>query len=309
MPRIAFFVAKPDSGERPANDNHERLPRAFGAAGWDAVCIDRDSLALHRNRLVAASIDGEPVEPASFDLFFVLGFGTAATFLDRMQLLRSLDQRRFVNTVDALVYQHGKASLILACPDVPQPASHLSNDPGKLEAIVAAGGEWIAKPPASSFGRDVYRLRTGDSNTAAILGHLTRDGRYALLQERVAAAESEEKRLLIVAGTVIGAYGKCPADHRGNLDAGASASAATLTIEERAVAASLAARLDSLGVRFATADLAGPCVLEINVANPGWLRTFEAVAGVDKNRDVVAALGDWAERVNRTCAKADALPH
>ena len=301
MPRIAFFVAKPGAGERPANDNHERLPRAFGAAGWDAVCIDRDSLALHRNRLVAASIDGEPVDPASFDLFFVLGFGTAATFLDRMQLLRSLDQRRFVNTVDALVYQHGKASLILACPNVPQPASHLSNHPGKLEAIVAAGGEWIAKPPASSFGRDVYRLRAGDSNTAAILGHLTRDGRYALLQERVAAAESEEKRLLIAASTVIGAYGKRPVDHRGNLDAGASASAVTLTIEERAVAASLAAHLDSLGVRFATADFAGPCVLEINVANPGWLCTFEAVAGVDKSRDVVAALGDWAERVNWTC--------
>ena len=301
MPRIAFFVAAPDAGLPPANDNHERLPEAFSAAGWDAASLDRESLAVDGNRIAASNIAGNREELRDFDLYFVLGFGAAATFLDRMQLLRSLDQRRFVNTVDALVYQHGKASLLLACPDVPQPLSHMSTDPAKLAAIVQRGGEWIAKPPASSFGRDVFRLRQGDSNVAAILAHLTRDGRYALLQERIALAEREEKRVLIAAGKLIGAYSKRPADHRGNLNAGASAFESTLTSAEHAVAKRLAERLDALGVRFATADLAGPCVLEINVANPGWLQTCEAIAGVDKSGEAVAALAGWAERVNWTC--------
>ena len=298
MPRIAFFVAAPDAGRLPAaNDNHERLPRAFEAAGWEVARLDRESLAVRANRISASNLAGGPEELRDFDLYFALGFGAAATFLDRMQLLRSLDQRRFVNTVDALVYQHGKASLLLACPDVPQPLSHMGTDAGELAAIVQRGGEWIAKPPASSFGRDVFRLRQGDSNVGAILAHLTRDGRYALLQERIALAEREEKRVLIAAGELIGAYSKRPADHRGNLNAGASAFESGLTSAEHAVATRLAAHLDTLGVRFATADLAGPRVLEINVANPGWLQTFKAVAGVDKSRDVVAALGGWRARV------------
>ena len=49
-------------------------------------------------------------------------------------------------------------------------------------------------------------------------------------------------------------------------------------------------------MRFATADLAGPCVLEINVAKPG-LQTFQTIAGVDKSGDVAAALGEWRECV------------
>ena len=299
MPRIAFFVAGADAGRKPANDNDVRLPRAFAAAGWQVACLDRESLAVEGNRVAARSIAGRREELNGFDLYFALGFGAAATFLDRMQLLRSLDQRRFVNTVDALVYQHGKASLILACPDVPQPLSHLSNDASALAAIVQSGGEWIAKPPASSFGRDVFRLRSGDSNVAAIIAHLTRDGRYALLQERIALAEREEKRVLIAAGEVIGTYGKHPAGHRGNLDAGASAYTAELGEDAGAVVAQLGAHLDALGVRFATADMAGPCVLEINVANPGWLRTFETIAGVDRSGEVVAALGRWAHRTRQ----------
>ena len=309
MPRIAFFVAAPDAGLLPANDNHERLPEAFAAAGWDVASLDRESLAVEGNRIAAFNIAGNREELRDFDLYFVLGFGPATTFLDRMQLLRSLDQRRFVNTVDALVYQHGKASLLLACPDVPQPLSHMSTDASKLAAIVQRGGDWIAKPPASSFGRDVFRLREGDSNVAAILAHLTRDGRYALLQERIALAECEEKRVLIAAGELIGSYSKCPADHRGNLNAGASAFESTLTSAEHAVAKRLAERLDALGVRFATADLAGPCVLEINVANPGWLQTFQTIAGVDKSGEIATVLEGWIERVDLTCVKADATPH
>ena len=294
MPRIAFLVA---GATAPAsvvgNDNVTRLPRAFEAAGWDVVCFDRESLTAH-DGVFAESLSGATVALHGFDLYCQLGFGTRASFLDRMQMLRTLDQRRFVNTPDALVYQHGKISLLLACPDVPQPASHLGNDPRKLAAVVRAGGDWIAKPAASSFGRDVFRLHRGDTNTHAVLEHLTRDGCYALLQEYLPAVQRGEKRVLIAAATVVGAYRKSPADHRGNLDAGASAHPTTLNEGERATLRRLSSRLDALGVRFTTVDLAGPHVLEINVANPGWLKTYEAAAGQDLAPMVVAALTRWA---------------
>lgn len=293
MPRIAFFVVAPAAPGVPPNDNHQRLPSAFADAGWHVACFDRDSLAVRSNQLTARTLAGECLSLAGFDLYFVLGFGAEATFLDRMQLLRSLDQRRFVNSVDALVFQHGKMSLILACPDIPQPASYLSNDAAELAAVVAAGGDWIAKPPASSFGRDVFRLHGDDTNMGAILAHLVRDGRYALLQERVETGAQLEKRVLIVAGKPIGVYAKQAADHRGNLDAGASPVPARLTPDEREVVERLGGKLDGMGVRFAAADLINGRVLEINVANPGWLKTYQELCGEDRTARVRAALQEW----------------
>ena len=294
MPRIAFFVVAPGAaGERPANDNSQRLPSAFAAANWHVVCFDRESLAVRSNRLTARTLDGQVSTLAGFDLYFMLGFGAQATFLDRMQLLRSLDQRRFVNSVEALVYQHGKASLILAHPDLPQPVSHLGNDAGELAALVAAGGEWIAKPSAASFGRDVFRLHRSDTNLRPILEHLVRDGRYALLQERVASGECQEKRVLLAAGALIGAYAKRTIDHRGNLDADAVPLRTALTGCEHGVVERLAGKLDSMGIRFATADLLAGRVLEVNVANPGWLKTYEALAGEDLAPKATRALHEW----------------
>lgn len=310
LPRIAFLHAGQASSARSSrrgasNDNRQRLPRAFAKAGWRVANIEHESLALAGGRVVARTVAGVLTELDGFDAYFVLGFGPQATFLDRMQILRGLDQRCFVNTVDALIHQHGKASLQLACADVPQPVTHLGNDAALLAAVVAQGGDWIVKPPAGSFGREVFHVRAGAPNTQAILEHLTRDGRYALLQERIdtAGTGQDEKRVLIAAGEVIGAYGKRPADHRANLDVGATARPTTLTTAEQATVARLAARLDALGVRFAAADLAAARVLEINVANPGGLATCAAVTGVDPAPKVARALLRWLRGVRAPSAR------
>ncbi len=287
MARIAFFAQW--SG-RSANDNRARLPRAFAAAGWKTLCVEHESLALDGRRLSGIdSREGARVALEGRDRYFILGFGAAATFLDRMQMLRALPEGRFVNTPTALTRQHGKVSLYLDHPDIPQPESHLSNDPLALASLVKAGGEWIGKPPAGSFGRDVFLLQAGDANLDAILGHLTRDGRYALLQRRI-PMERGEKRVLVAGGTVIGAYGKAHGDHRGNLDAGAAPCQATLAADERDLAEDLARRLLHQGVGFAAIDMAWPCVLEINLANPGWLETYERLTGKDLSPNVVDAL-------------------
>ena len=295
MPRIAFLGPGPTQRDTQANDNHRRLPAAFAAAGWEVAQVDRESLAVEAGCLTAIDEsvcprDGERTALTGFDLYLMLGFGSAATFLDRMQMLACLPQQRFVNTPQALVFQHGKISLALACPDVPQPTSYLSNDPQALAVRVAAGGDWIAKPPAGSFGRDVFRLCAGDTNVGAILSHLTRDGGYALLQEHLPEAEADEVRVLVAGGEVLGAYRKRPVDHRGNLQAGAVAVRTTLSLAADATLARLVPRLDGLGVRFAAVDLAGDKVLEINVANPGWLQTYETITGENLAPQVVAAL-------------------
>ena len=294
MPRVAFLAAADPLAGSGRNDNELRLPRAFAEAGWTVRRFARETIRAANRQLFATTLAGDEADLADHDLYFPLGFGTQATFLDRMQLLRALDQRRFVNTVDAFVYQHGKISLLLCCPEVPQPESYLDNDPEALAGIVRRGGDWVAKPAAGSFGRDVFRVHRGDVNMRTILEHLTRDGRYALLQEYLPAVQHGEKRILVAAGTIIGAYRKRPVDHRGNLAAAASAEPTTLVEAERVTLRKLSDALDGLGARFAAVDLAGDRVLEINVANPGWLGTYESVTGKDLAPMVVAALARWA---------------
>ena len=279
MKRIALLAAPGDA----ANDNRERLTAAFEAAGWDAALLSHESLVLTADGVAARDTGGRVVPLARFDLVWVLGFGARETFLDRMQLLKTLDQSRFVNTADALVYLHGKFDLAKFGPE-----THASADVDALMDIVARGGRWVAKPTAGSFGRDVFLLGADDIHCRAVFEHLTGRGagRYCLLQRYVEEAEHNEKRVIVAGGEIIGAYAK----KGGNLATGAIARRAVLDIDETALVQRVMEHLRSRGARFAGIDLAVPYVLEANVANPGGLATLEQLTGVDPAPAVVEAL-------------------
>ena len=279
MKRIAFLAAPGDA----ANDNRERLPAAFRAAGWDAARLFHESLELTADGVAARDSGGRAVPLASFDLVWILGFGARETFLDRMQLLKTLNQARFVNTADALVYLHGKFDLAEFAPE-----THASADVDALMDIVARGGRWVAKPTAGSFGRDVFLLGADDTHCRAVFEHLTGRGagRYCLLQRYVEEAERNEKRVVVAGGRIIGAYAKTG----GNLAAGAVVRRAALADDETDLVRRVIAHLHSRGAGFAGIDLAAPYVLEANVANPGGLGTLEQLTGVDPAPAVVEAL-------------------
>ena len=279
MKRIAFLSAPGD----PANDNRERLPAAFEAVGWDVAFLSHESLALTADGVAAGNAGGRVVPLAPFDLVWILGFGARETFLDRMQLLKTLDQSRFVNTVDAFVYLHGKFDFAEFGPE-----THASADVDALMAIVARNGRWVAKPTAGSFGRDVFLLGADDIHCRAVFEHLTGRGagRYCLLQRYVEEAEYNEKRVVVAGGEIIGAYAKTG----GNLATGAVARLTELDADETALVRRVISHLDSRGARFAGIDLAAPYVLEANVANPGGLGTLEQLTGVDPAPAVVEAL-------------------
>lgn len=279
MKRIAFLAAPGDA----ANDNRERLPAAFQAAGWNAALLFHESLGLTADGVAARDSGGRAVPLALFDLVWILGFGARETFLDRMQLLKTLDASRFVNTVDAFVYLHGKFDLAEFAPE-----THASADVDALMDIVARGGRWVAKPTAGSFGHDVFLLGADDIHCRAVFEHLTGRGagRYCLLQRYAEEAERNEKRVVVAGEEIIGAYAKTG----GNLAAGAVARRAALDRDETFLVQRVMAHLHSRGARFSGIDLAAPYVLEANVANPGGLGTLEQLTGVDPAPAVVEAL-------------------
>lgn len=294
MPAIAFLLGDTALAR---HDHHERLPAAFRAAGWAVTCLPAEGLCLTPEGVRLAGAD-----PARFTLIWLLGMGRRETFLDRMQLLRLLPRRPLVVDPDALVYGHAKYAWWRRLPQ-----TYASADPAFLKACLAQGGDWVLKPPAGSFGRDVQRIRDDPAGRAAIdrlCGAAGPAPAYSLLQRYVREVERGEKRTLVAGGRIIGTYLRRPDPgrpdaFRANLAAGGEAEQAALDPQERELVAALNAELVRRGIGFAAVDTAYPHLMEVNLANPGGLATLHQLYGRDPAPAVVDALTEWPALAGR----------
>lgn len=258
--------------DRARNDNHLRLPRALEQLGVVVVCAEHDSLVLVEDQITCEDLNGSIHFVNDFDLIWILGFGDRTTFLDRMQLLRRIDKSRFVNTVDALVYRHGKVGLLTPRLRELQPHTLVSNQPNLLYQNIQSDSHWIVKPNAGSYGTSVFAINRDDQNIHSILETVCASG-YVLLQERVDT--EREIRVLTVAGKIIGALGKSSSSVRKNKATGAKFLKLALTEDEYRFASQISNILQSEGILFAALDIAHPYLLDVNFVNPGWLNTYE----------------------------------
>ena len=281
MPHIAFLLGD-TAGAR--NDNHHRLPAAFRTAGWAVTLLSQEAVRLGPSGVLLGDDD-----PARFHLIWVLGLGRFHSFLDRMQLLRLLPPERFVNAVDALVYRHAKYAWWRHMPE-----TYASNDTHFLKSKLAQGGDWVAKPAAGSFGRDVSRIRA-DTAGAAEVDRLVGDtGAFALLQRFVPEIAQGEKRTVVAGGRIIGTYLRLPGTGlRANLAAGGTPTRGALSPAERALVETVAAELISNGIGFAAVDTVYPYLMEVNLANPGGLATLASLYGEEPSGRVVSAICRW----------------
>ena len=281
MPDIAFLTGDTAIAR---NDNHERLPRAFREAGWQVTILPHEAMRLEPGGVRLGAQD-----PARFALIWLVGMGRADTFLDRMQLLRLLPPDRLVIGVHALTYGHAKYAWWRHMPE-----TYASSDSEYLKSKLAQGGEWVAKPVAGSYGRDVVRV-CNDSEGGAVLDRLTGGGEtYCLLQRYVAQIESGEKRTLVAGGRIIGSYLRLPGNGlRANLAAGGKPHPTSLTAGERDLVEHLAGEFAAGGVGFAAVDTVFPYLMEVNLANPGGLATLESLYREDFTPAVVRAVCRW----------------
>jgi glutathione synthase len=173
------------------------------------------------------------------------------------------------------------------------PETYASADAEYLRSRLTGGGDWVVKPPAGSFGRDVRRIRDDEDGHRAIAA-ATREGRYAMLQRFVPEVADGEIRTLIAGGRRIGSYRRRPGPAGlTNLAAGATVEpggpdqAASELVDE--VAADLAGR----GVGFAAIDTVSGYLMEVNLANPGGLATLAGLYGGEPGRAVAEAVIAW----------------
>ena len=259
-------------------DSVHRLKSAFLSSGWDVVSVSHDELSSDRGRLLYLRDGRQVADVDAFDWVWVLGFGERTTFLDRMQLLHSVDQGKFVNSIDAFLLYQNKATLAMTKLSQYAPITVVSTNAEDLVKQVRRGGQWIAKPTAGSFGRDVFELHGNDPNLTQILEHLTSND-YAILQERVET--SREQRWYVAMGTELGAYQKVKTGLRGNVRASSSAATCEPNTQEREMVCSIARELVELGIRACAIDIAYPYLLDVNFVNPGWFQTIENLTGID----------------------------
>ena len=233
-----------------------------------------DHASLHLNQGVVRAAD---TDLDQCDLIWLLGFGEQRSFLDRMQLLRRIDQERFVNVVDAYTYLHGKLALLEHLPE-----THAGSDAERLISRLDDRSDWIVKPSGTSFGQGVAKVRNDAEGREAIRRRLREHG-FAILQRYVESAAEQEIRCLVAGGEVIGCYRRLPkaGEHRANLANGATAAPHALSAGERALAQTVAAQLNAAGIGFAALDIAHPYLIETNIANPGGLATLKALGGED----------------------------
>lgn len=294
--RIVLLIADTNELE---DGNYLRLANECHRRGHEVALCPIESLAMSDSEIVARgwSMSGrlapgdpfpsfEPVALREFDLVWVLSLGMRRTFLDKMQLLFSVDKHtRVINSIDTLM--HFKSKYFTAGnPQVYRhPATWAANNPDELYGVMQReGGKWIVKPPASSFGRDVYLLTADDPNARVVLESLCgpEEDEYCLLQRYVSEITHGEKRVVIAGGKPVGQYLRIATkDHRTNIHQGAEVRCCDLTNEELAYCERIGAFLLTHGAEFVGVDLAFPWVIEFNVVNPGGLLTIEEVSGID----------------------------
>ena len=272
MPSLLLIGSEQES----RTDSISRLNQAFSLQGWDVAIVEHHAVYQDSGDLMCQTQERQGQHVAQFDWIWMLGFGERHTFLDRMQLLHHADASKFVNSPHAFLHFQNKAALAMTSLGTHAPPALVSDRIELLFNRIHTGGDWIAKPTAGSFGRDVFELNVATPNLLQILEHLTRDG-YVLLQEHVTT--EHEKRWFMTRGQLIGVYAKIKQGLRGNIAAEATACLCEPTSQEIDLAQAIATKLVGEGIQGCAVDIAYPYLLDVNFVNPGWFETMENLTG------------------------------
>lgn len=305
MKNIALLVAETDA---LTDGNYLRFANEFLKRDVNVSICLIDSISLHQSNVMVSGFkvntelkDGNPFPKLNrlsledFSHLWILSLGLRSSFLDKMQLLYSIDDKvRIINSLDAIMHLKSKYFLASKPHLFKYPESFASTDPDELFEVLGTADRWIAKPPAGSLGRDVFLLSARDPNARVILESLCGPDRnqFTLLQAYVPEIERGEKRVLFAGGKVVGQYIRTAvADHRTNLMQGAKAGSCELTPDEAAYCNELGAFLKGFGADFVGMDLAFPWIIEFNVINPGGLLTIAELTGHDLSSTIISEIG------------------
>lgn len=307
-------------------ENDAPIGNAFRRSGCEVVLGELNSIAADDYRFFTQGVlipqNGEPYHPGSAalgkrdtyfldecQLIWVMNHPQDRVALDIWQMLWLASQKTaFVNDVEGLIFLTSKHALGYLVPKANRALSYISNDFSLLWERCRQTSDrwWVAKPPNSTCGQNVFLLPPNGPNVRAILQCLTGNtaaredscgplggfqAEYAVLQEFVPEVTKGEKRIVVACGKAVAWHGRQghPDDHRSNIVLGGKPVPVDLHSGEIKLAELIGEKLMAHGINFAGIDMAYPYVIEVNLVNPGGLYDAQLASGEDRS-DQVAEL-------------------
>ena len=154
-----------------------------------------------------------------------------------------------------------------------------------LTDFVIEHKDTVIKPLDGMGGASIFRLKSHDPNLNVILETITDHfAEKVMIQEYIPEISEGDKRILVINGEPVGAaIARIPAEGelRGNLAAGASAVARSLTERDMWICREVAPSLVEKGLLLVGLDIIGDYLTEINVTSPTCFKEYKELCDID----------------------------
>jgi glutathione synthase len=153
----------------------------------------------------------------------------------------------------------------------------------QVHEFIDAQGDVVLKPLDGMGGASIFRVTAGDPNRNVIVETLLRDGAKSVMAQRyIPEIRDGDKRILVIAGKPVPhclARIPKPGETRGNLAAGGTGVARSLTKRDLEIANALGPELAGQGLLLVGLDVIGDWLTEINVTSPTCFREITDQTG------------------------------
>jgi glutathione synthase len=174
-------------------------------------------------------------------------------------------------------------------------ATLITRDMEEMASFLVEQGKIVCKPLDGMGGRSIFVIERGDKNARVIFETVSDYGRRFLLVQRYLPqiTTTGDSRVLLIEGEPVPyalARIPSPADHRGNLAAGARGVGRPLDERDRWLAGQIGPPLAKAGMLFVGLDVIGGYVTEINVTSPTGIRELDKQFGINIGAELMQAI-------------------
>tara|TARA_B110000014_G_scaffold263154_1_gene259008 strand:+ start:1204 stop:2151 length:948 start_codon:yes stop_codon:yes gene_type:complete len=170
----------------------------------------------------------------------------------------------------------------------------VTSDLSLLKSFIENHKDTVIKPLDGMGGSSIFRLRNTDPNLNVILETITESYKTkVMIQTYIPEIVDGDKRILLINGTPMNAaIARVPAEGelRGNLAAGASAVARSLTEKDLWICEQVGPKLKELGLVLVGLDIIGDYITEINVTSPTCFREYENLCDINVSFNFLEAI-------------------
>lgn len=167
-----------------------------------------------------------------------------------------------------------------------------------LSQFVEEYKDTVIKPLDGMGGASIFRLKKNEPNLNVILETITHHfTQKVMIQEYIPQISEGDKRILVINGEPMGAaIARIPAEGelRGNLAAGASAVAKSLSERDMWICKEVGPSLVKKGLLLVGLDIIGDYLTEINVTSPTCFKEYKELCDIDVAKAFINSVEEFS---------------